>query len=96
MLPREYNPRFEDDFNAAADYDFDRSRAEARKLQRAMVKEKRGAMRELRRDAAFMAAVSLFGVIGVFLVEGSTKLARLFMAAVVAGGGGVGVWPAEV
>lgn len=61
MLPREYNPRFEDDFNAAADYDFDRSRAEARKLQRAMVKEKRGAMRELRRDAAFMAAVSLWG-----------------------------------
>jgi hypothetical protein len=58
VQPREYNPRFEMDFNAAADYDFDRQRSEARKLQRQMVKEKRGAMRELRRDAAFMAAVS--------------------------------------
>jgi hypothetical protein len=58
VQPREYNPRFEADFNAAADYDFDRQRSEARKLQRQMVKEKRGAMRELRRDAAFMATVS--------------------------------------
>lgn len=91
MLPREYNPRFEDDFNAAADYDFDRSRAEARKLQRAMVKEKRGAMRELRRDAAFMAAVRASGVsfwIGFFLFEWRVaKLGRVFMAAV----SGVGV-----
>ena len=58
VLPKEYTPRFEADFNAAADYDYDRQRSEAKKLQRQLVKEKRGAMRELRRDAAFMAAVS--------------------------------------
>lgn len=59
VLPREYNPRFEMDFNSAADYDPDRQRSEAKKLQRQLVKEKRGAMRELRRDASFMAAVSV-------------------------------------
>lgn len=59
VAPREYNPRYELDFNSKADYDPDRQRSEARKLQRQMVKEKRGAMRELRRDAAFMAAVSM-------------------------------------
>lgn len=59
VVPREYNPRYELDFNSKADYDPDRQRSEARKLQRQMVKEKRGAMRELRRDAAFMAAVSM-------------------------------------
>lgn len=58
VVPREYNPQFEMDFNSKADYDFDRQRSEAKKLQRQMVKEKRGAMRELRRDASFMAAVS--------------------------------------
>jgi nucleolar protein 14 len=58
VVPREYNPQFEMDFNSHADYDFDRQRSEAKKLQRQMVKEKRGAMRELRRDASFMAAVS--------------------------------------
>jgi hypothetical protein len=35
-----------------------RQRSESKKLQRQLVKEKRGAMRELRRDASFMAAVS--------------------------------------
>lgn len=64
MAPREYNPRYEDDFNAHADYDPDRSRSQARKLQRQLVKEKRGAMRELRRDAAFMATVRLLSMAG--------------------------------
>jgi nucleolar protein 14 len=59
VLPREFNPRFEADFNARADYDPDRSRSEGRKLARQLGKERRGAMRELRRDGAFMAAVSL-------------------------------------
>lgn len=57
MAPREFNPRFEAEFALGADYDPDRQRSEARKLQRQLVKEKRGAMRELRRDAVFMSAV---------------------------------------
>eukprot|EP00877_Chromochloris_zofingiensis_P005493 jgi/Chrzof1/14945/Cz09g21210.t1 len=54
-LPREYNPRFEADYAKGRDYDPDRDRSSARRLQRQLVKEKRGAMRELRRDASFMA-----------------------------------------
>eukprot|EP00879_Flechtneria_rotunda_P020444 GHRR01021509.1.p1 GENE.GHRR01021509.1~~GHRR01021509.1.p1 ORF type:complete len:435 (+),score=172.73 GHRR01021509.1:746-2050(+) len=56
VIPREFNPRFETDFALNKDFDPDRQRSQARKLQRQLVKEKRGAMRELRRDAAFMAA----------------------------------------
>lgn len=59
VVPREFNPRYEADFAAGADYDPDRQRAAARKLQRQLIKEKRGAMRELRRDATFMAVVSV-------------------------------------
>jgi hypothetical protein len=59
VAPREFNPRYEADFAAGADYDPDRQRSSQRKLQRQLVKEKRGAMRELRRDATFMSAVSL-------------------------------------
>lgn len=70
VLPREYNPRYEADFNSAADYDPDRQRSEARKLKRQLVKEKRGAMRELRRDASFMAAVSVFVVCHDFVSRG--------------------------
>lgn len=54
---RAYNPRFEDDFALGKDYDPDRERSERRKLQRALRKEERGAVRELRRDAAFMSVV---------------------------------------
>eukprot|EP00775_Hariotina_reticulata_P008705 gene8705-8886_t len=57
IAPKEYNPRYEADFSQHTDYDPDRQRAAARKLQRQVVKESRGAMRELRRDAVFMAAV---------------------------------------
>lgn len=59
VAPREYNPRYEADFSLAANYDPDRQRAAAQKLKRELTKEKRGAMRELRRDAAFMSAVSV-------------------------------------
>jgi hypothetical protein len=58
VAPREFNPRYEADFAAGADYDPDRQRSSQRKLQRQLVKEKRGAMRELRRDATFMSSVS--------------------------------------
>jgi hypothetical protein len=59
--PKEYNPRYEDDFVAGRDYDPDRQRANVRKMQRQMVKEKRGAVRELRKDASFMAQVRGWG-----------------------------------
>ncbi|GIL50075.1 hypothetical protein Vafri_6396 [Volvox africanus] len=52
---REFNPRFEDGFVSGRDYDPDRQRVETRRLKRAIVKERRGAIRELRRDAVFMA-----------------------------------------
>ena len=60
MAPKEikqYNPRFEDNYAAGKDYDPDRERAERKRLQRQLRKEERGAVRELRRDAAFMANV---------------------------------------
>jgi nucleolar protein 14 len=59
VAPREFNPRYEEDYAAGKDYDPDRQRSEQRKLQRQLVKEKRGAMRELRCDAVFMSAVSM-------------------------------------
>jgi len=54
---KQFNPRFEDDFVKGKDYDPDRERAEERKLKKQIRKEERGAIRELRKDAAFMAAV---------------------------------------
>lgn len=54
---KQFNPRFEEDFVAKKDYDPDRERAERRRLQRQIRKEERGAARELRRDAAYMAVV---------------------------------------
>lgn len=57
LAPKEYNPRYEADFSLAANYDPDRQRAATRNLKRQLTQEKRGAMRELRRDAAFMATV---------------------------------------
>ncbi|KAF5835653.1 nucleolar protein 14 [Dunaliella salina] len=49
--------RFEDGFSLGRDYDPDRERAEQRKLKRMVQKERRGALRELRKDATFMADV---------------------------------------
>lgn len=53
---KQYNPRFEEDFTAGKDYDPDRSRAEERRLKREVKKERRSAMRELRKDADFLGA----------------------------------------
>ena len=39
------------------DYDPDRERSEAKRLARQLQKERRGAMRELRKDAAFLGEV---------------------------------------
>lgn len=54
---KQYNPRFEDSFVKGKDYDPDRVRAEERRLKKQIRKEERGAIRELRKDAAFMAGV---------------------------------------
>ena len=54
---KQYNPRFEDSFAKGKDYDPDRERAEERRLKKLIRKEERGAIRELRKDAAFMAGV---------------------------------------
>lgn len=52
-------PRFEESFNPDKHYDPDRERAEAAKLRAEHKKEKKGAMRELRKDANFMAREAL-------------------------------------
>ncbi|KAK9815549.1 hypothetical protein WJX72_005610 [[Myrmecia] bisecta] len=49
-----FNPRFEEDFATGKDYDPDRDRADTKRLKREISKEKRGAMRELRKDAVFL------------------------------------------
>lgn len=54
---KQYNPRYEDGFATGKDYDPDRERAERKRLQRELRREERGAARELRKDAAFMAGV---------------------------------------
>ena len=51
------NPRFEEEFAAGKDFDPDRERAAAKQLRRQLQKERRGAMRELRKDAAFLGQV---------------------------------------
>ena len=51
------NPRFEEEFAAGKDFDLDRERAAAKQLRRQLQKERRGAMRELRKDAAFLGQV---------------------------------------
>lgn len=54
---KQYNPRFEESYAKGKDYDPDRERAEERRLKRQIRKEERGAIRELRKDAVFMAGV---------------------------------------
>ena len=54
---KQYNPKFEDSFVKGKDYDPDRQRAEERRLKKMLRKEERGAIRELRKDASFMANV---------------------------------------
>ncbi|PQE19924.1 nop14-like family protein [Rutstroemia sp. NJR-2017a BVV2] len=52
-------PKFEDSFNPDKHYDPDRERAEAAKLRAEHKKERKGAMRELRKDSNFIARESL-------------------------------------
>ena len=56
---RTFVPRFEDGFNPDRHYDPDRARAELAKLRAEHRRERRGAMRELRRDAEFVARETL-------------------------------------
>lgn len=52
---KQVNPRFDEGFNPDYDMDVDRERAERRKLKRQHQKELKGAVRELRKDNAFLA-----------------------------------------
>ena len=54
-----YIPKFEDTFDPDKHYDPDRERAELAKLKAEHKKERKGAMRELRKDANFMARENL-------------------------------------
>ncbi|KAK3394691.1 nucleolar protein 14 [Podospora didyma] len=49
-----YIPKFEDSFDPNKHYDPDRERAEGAKLRAEHKRERKGAMRELRKDASFM------------------------------------------
>jgi nucleolar protein 14 len=52
-------PKFEENFNPGKHYDPDPDRAETARLRKEVKREKKGAMRELRRDAAFLAREKL-------------------------------------
>ncbi|KAK5124108.1 hypothetical protein LTR85_001811 [Meristemomyces frigidus] len=52
-------PKFEEGFNPDKHYDPDKERSESRKLQKEFKREKKGAVRELRKDANFMAREQL-------------------------------------
>ncbi|EGF80455.1 hypothetical protein BATDEDRAFT_11405 [Batrachochytrium dendrobatidis JAM81] len=54
-----YVPRFEDGYSHDRRYDPDRDRAERSKMQSELKQERRGAERELRKDAAFVARQQL-------------------------------------
>ncbi|KAK3648857.1 nucleolar complex protein 14 [Elasticomyces elasticus] len=53
------NPKFEEGFNPDRHYDPDRERSEAGKLKKEFKREKKGAVRELRKDANFVAREQL-------------------------------------
>ncbi|KAL8142980.1 hypothetical protein V2J09_016012 [Rumex salicifolius] len=48
------NPKYEDNFIKGRDYDPDRERAERRKLKKLLKEERKGAVRELKKDNAFL------------------------------------------
>ncbi|PZC89842.1 Nop14 domain containing protein [Pyrenophora tritici-repentis] len=52
-------PKFEESFDPNRHYDPDKERAEAKRLQKDYKRERKGAMRELRKDAHFIARESL-------------------------------------
>lgn len=56
---RTHVPKFEDAFDPNKHYDPDRERAETAKLRAEHKRERKGALRELRKDAAFMARENL-------------------------------------
>ncbi|KAK5702438.1 nucleolar complex protein 14 [Elasticomyces elasticus] len=53
------NPKFEEGFNPDRHYDPDRERSEAGKLKKEFKRERKGAVRELRKDANFVAREQL-------------------------------------
>ncbi|KAJ5326075.1 hypothetical protein MYU51_010759 [Penicillium brevicompactum] len=52
-------PKFEENFNPDKHYDPDRERAESNRLKKEFKREKKGAIRELRKDASFIAREKL-------------------------------------
>lgn len=52
-------PKFEEGFNPDKHYDPDKERSDAKKLQKEVKRERKGALRELRKDANFMAREQL-------------------------------------
>ncbi|EMD63235.1 hypothetical protein COCSADRAFT_38102 [Bipolaris sorokiniana ND90Pr] len=59
-LPIKSNiPKFEESFDPNRHYDPDKERSDAKKLQKEYKRERKGAMRELRKDANFIARESL-------------------------------------
>ncbi|KAF2858312.1 Nop14-like protein [Piedraia hortae CBS 480.64] len=52
-------PKFEEGFNPDKHYDPDRERADAKRLQKEYKRERKGALRELKKDANFIARVQL-------------------------------------
>ncbi|CAI7571239.1 unnamed protein product [Penicillium discolor] len=52
-------PKFEENFNPDKHYDPDRERAESNRLKKEFKRERKGAMRELRKDASFVAREQL-------------------------------------
>lgn len=56
---KSYTPRFEKNYSLDRKYDVDRDRAEANKLRKEYKDEMKGAIKELRKDAAFIARAKL-------------------------------------
>ncbi|XP_006651582.1 nucleolar protein 14 [Oryza brachyantha] len=54
---RQLNPKFEENYIKGLDYDPDRERAQMKKLKKRLKSEKKGAVRELRKDNYFLSAV---------------------------------------
>lgn len=54
---KQLNPKFEENYIKGLDYDPDRERAQLKKLKKRMKSEKKGAVRELRKDNYFLSAV---------------------------------------
>uniref|UniRef100_A0ACD5V2I2 Uncharacterized protein n=1 Tax=Avena sativa TaxID=4498 RepID=A0ACD5V2I2_AVESA len=54
---KQLNPKFEENYIKGLDYDPDRERAQLKKLKKRLKSEKKGAVRELRKDNYFLSAV---------------------------------------